>query len=84
MTLKDTETYDGLLAGPGRFDLAALAAELLAAESSEAALIEFWTLLGPNNTWQEAFETAFGMTIDEFYPLFERHRANGFPALDLD
>ena len=82
VTLKETETYDGLRAGPGRYDMAALAAELLAAESSEAALIEFWTLLGPGATWQEAFETAFGMTIDEFYPLFERHRANGFPTLD--
>ena len=83
VTLKETETYDGLLAGSGRFDLAALAAELLAAESSEAALIEFWTLLEPGATWQEAFETAFGMTVDEFYPLFERHWANGFPTLDL-
>ena len=83
VTLKETETYDGLRAGPGRYDMAALAAELLAAKSSEAALIEFWTLLEPGTTWQQAFETAFGMTIDEFYPLFERHRANGFPTLDL-
>ena len=84
VTLKETETYNGLRGGPGRYDMAALAAEFLAAESSEAALIEFWTLIGPGTTWQQAFETAFGMTIDEFYPLFERRRANGFPALDLN
>ncbi len=84
VTLKETETYDGLLAGNDRFDLAALAAELLAAESSEAALIKFWTLLEPGTTWQQVFETSFGMTIDEFYPLFEAHRANGFPTLGLN
>ena len=83
VTLKETETYDGLLAGSGRFDLGALAAELLAAESSEAALIEFWTLPEPGTTWQQAFETAFGMTIEDFYTLFEAHRANGFPTVTL-
>ena len=81
--LKETETYDGLKAGPGRSDMAAMASELLAAEAGEKALITYWTLLGPDTPWQEAFETAFGMMIDEFYQLFEEHRAGGFPELDL-
>lgn len=81
--LIDTETYDGLKAGPGRYQMAAMASELLAAEAGEEALLTFWTLMGPDTTWQEAFETAFGMKIDDFYPLFEKHRAAGFPELDL-
>ena len=81
--LKETETYDGLKAGPGRSDMAALASELLAAEAGEEALITYWTLLGPDTPWQEAFETAFGMRVDEFYPLFEEHRGAGFLELDL-
>ena len=81
--LKDTETYDGLRAGPGRYDMAAMATELLAAEVGEPVLISFWTLLGPDTPWQLAFETSFGMTIDEFYVLFEEHRRHGFPELDL-
>ena len=81
--LEDTETYDGLRAGPGRYDMAAMASELLAAKAGEEALITFWTLLGPDTSWQEAFETTFGMTVDEFYPLFEEHRSAGFPKLDL-
>ena len=81
--LEDTETYDGLRAGPGRYDMAAMASELLAAEEGEESLITFWTLLGPDTTWQEAFETAFGMTIDEFYRMFEEHRTAGFPKLEL-
>ena len=81
--LKETETYDGLKAGPGRTDMAAMASELLAAEAGEEALIEFWTLLRPGNPWEQAFESTFGMTVDEFYPLFEEHRDAGFPELDL-
>ena len=81
--LEETETYDGLKAGPGRYDMAAMASELLAAEAGEEALIEFWTLLRPGNPWEQAFESTFGMTIDEFYELFEEHRAAGFPVLDL-
>ena len=81
--LEETETYDGLRAGPGRYDMAAMASELLAAKVGEEALISFWTLLGPDTPWREAFEAAFGMTVEEFYPLFEEHRADGFPELDL-
>ena len=81
--LRETETYDGLRAGPGRYYMAAMASELLAAKAGEEALISFWGLLGPNRPWQEAFEAAFGMTVEEFYPLFEKHRADGFPELDL-
>ena len=81
--LEETETYDGLKAGPGRYDMAAMASELLAAKAGEETLISFWTLLGPDTPWREAFEAAFGMTVEEFYPLFEEHRADGFPELDL-
>ena len=81
--LEETETYDGLKAGPGRSDMAALASELLAARAGEEALISFWGLLGPDTPWREAFEAAFEMTVEEFYPFFEEHRADGFPELDL-
>ena len=77
------KTYNVLLDGPGRFALATMGAEFLAAKAGEEALMTFWTLLGPGTTWQEAFNTAFGMTIDDFYSLFEEHRAAGFPAPDL-
>ena len=81
--LEETETYDGLRAGPGRYDMAAMASELLAAKAGEEALISFWRLLGPDTPWREAFQAAFGMTVEEFYPLFEEHRDDGFPELGL-
>ena len=56
-----------------------LAVELLASRAGERAVLDYYMLPQPGTTWQEAFETAFGMTVDEFYELFEEHRAAGFP-----
>ena len=60
-----------------------LAAELLAHHAGDDALIQFYSLQHPETTWEEAFNAAFGMTVDEFYDLFETHRANGFPAVHV-
>jgi hypothetical protein len=60
-----------------------MAAELLAARAGQRALFDYYRLLQPGTTWQTAFETAFGMTVEEFYAVFEEHRAAGFPKLDL-
>ena len=57
------------------------AAELLASHSGEDALYRYHTLLQPGTTWQEAFEAAFGIIVEEFYDLFEDHRAAGFPEV---
>ena len=59
------------------------AAELLASLAGESALFRYHTLLQPGTTWQEAFHGAYGMTVDEFYELFEAHREAGFPKLEL-
>ena len=57
------------------------ASELLAAQAGKEAMTRYWTLLGVATSWQEAFQTAFGMTVEEFYDLFEEQRSAGFPAL---
>ena len=75
--LSEMEKRDGIRGVPYRFLL--LAPELLASRSGEDALIRFFSLGQPGTTWQEAFETAFGMAVEEFYVLFEEHRAAGFP-----
>ena len=56
-----------------------LAAELLASRTGQSSLIHYYSLLQPGTTWQEAFEQAFGVTAEEFYELFEAHRAADFP-----
>ena len=76
--LKDMETHEGGLKGQS-YDLPLLAAELLASYSGEDALLRFYMFQQPGTTWQVAFKVAFGITVDEFYKLFEEHRAAGFP-----
>ncbi len=81
--LSEIETYKTVLATQGSYQLGEMAVELLAASAGEEAVMAYWTLLNPETSWQEAFETTFGMTISEFYVLFEQHRAAGFPKVDL-
>ena len=51
------------------------------------AWMEPWDYAGrgenPPRNWSIAFERAYGMTLEEFYELFEAHRAAGFPEVDL-
>ncbi len=73
-----------------------LATELLASRVGVSKLAEYYMLLEawmmprgireadyPQPGWRLAFEAAFGMTIDEFYELFEEHRAAGFPEMEI-
>ena len=79
--LSEMETRDGNR--KVNVDYALIAVELLAKNSGESNLLDFYRLQNKNTTWQEAFEKAFGMTVTQFYDLFEEHRAAGFPELDV-
>ena len=81
--LEEMETKQGYLGVRHRSPFFLLAAELLAAHAGEDALLRFSMLQQPGTTWQGVFEPGFGMTVDEFYVLFEEHRAAGFPKLDV-
>ena len=56
-----------------------LAVELLAEQADPEAVIAYFAALQPGTNWQETFHAAFGITIEEFYQLFEERRAAGFP-----
>ena len=60
-----------------------MAAELLASRAGEGAILRYYALLTRGTDWRDAFESAFGLTVDDFYVLFEAHRAAGFPALEI-
>ncbi len=66
-----------------QYDYSLLAAELLASRTGEKSLFRFLEIQSTSGTWQEAFQTAFGMTVEEFYELFEEHRAAGFPEVEI-
>ena len=54
--------------------LSSVAAHWLADFAGEKALLEYFRLLPSAQTFYEAFEEAFGLTIEEFYKQFEAYR----------
>ena len=34
--------------------------------------MNYWKLLGKRSTWQQAFEEAFGISLDGFYAAFDK------------
>ena len=59
--------------------LAFLALEWLAERAGQAAIFTYYRLLPESETWEEAFEGAFGIAVDDFYEQFEAHRAEVAP-----
>ena len=81
--LSEMEKQEGYRGVSGAYNHFILAAELLAKNSGESNLLKYHALQDSKTMWQEAFEKAFGMTVTQFYDLFEEHRAAGFPELDV-
>ncbi len=61
--------------------LGLLAAERLAELAGDEAIFEYFRLLPSSASWRDAFEGAFGLTVDAFYEDFAVHRADIAPAL---
>ncbi len=74
--LRAMETWYGMAAaGPDRgYGLSLAAVALLADGTGPPSLAEFWRAVGSGITWQQAFEGAFGRSIDAFYAEFEALR----------
>ena len=43
--------------------------------AGERAIFEYYRLLPSSDSWKEAFQGAFGITIDDFYEEFAEYRA---------
>ena len=56
-----------------------LAGEWLVARAGETALLEYYRLVAESETWEEAFEAAFEIAVDDFYEAFEAYRAEVAP-----
>ena len=63
-------------------NLGYIAFEWLAAEVGEAAIIEYFALLPTSDTWEIAFQRAFGLTVDELYARMEAHRREVAPPFE--
>ena len=88
----ETEIGCSYECGPLAIELLASRVGLRAIPDFYHALRRTWLELGKTvaetlfsrdpEAWHEPFEEAFGMTVPEFYQLYEQHKAAGFPALD--
>ena len=76
--LRDLETRTGLLSEDGAFTLAHVAVDFAVSLRDLGALVDFWQAIGGGESWQTAFESSFGLSIDEFYQEFEAYRSRGF------
>ena len=82
--LSTMETQVGFeAAGRHPYSYSALAAELLASHAGVGSLWQYYANHQSRTPWQETFKNTFGMTIEEFYEMFEQHRAADFPKVDV-
>ena len=80
--LSSTSTWDGFNTNYWQsLALGFLALEILGERAGDAALFEYYRLLPDSESWTEAFEVAFGITVGDFYEEFEEYRAEVAPPL---
>ena len=77
--LSDIATPEGYREVNAAWQLALLGVDLLAELAGPEAVVAYLAALKSGTTWEQEFSNAFGMTVDEFYELFEERRAAGFP-----
>lgn len=77
-TENDIEAVDG-----DKYALAAVAAEYLMFLAGEKALWSFYLQLARSESWEGAFEEAFGFSVEDFYLAFEAHRALTSPPWSI-
>ena len=82
-SLRNMETQNGFQSPQNSTDHIFFAAELLASIAGQSSLYEFYDNLHPRTTWQRQFQKTFGLSINKFYDLFEKHEAQGFPKLEI-
>ena len=70
-------------AHPGRlnYHLGFLAADWLVDRAGEASLVEYYRQLPHRGSWEEAFEAAFGLAVEDFHDAFDAYRAGVAPPL---
>ena len=76
-----SDGFNGVRGDPGNHSL--LAVELLASHAGPDALMRYYEPLRLGTTWKMIFRAAFGMTVEEFYDLFDAHRMAGFPNVAI-
>ena len=62
------------------YSIAFAGAHFLVEKAGEDSVVEFWKLFQQRPTWQQAFDEAFGMGIEDFYNSFEEWLPDQLPS----
>ena len=62
------------------YAMAFAGADLLVGQAEEDSYAQYWQLLHDRPTWQQAFEEAFGLGIEDFYAAFEEWLPSRLPS----
>ena len=83
LPLNSMETRAGRDAAgrPETIALGFLATESLAERAGDEAILDYFRLLPASTGWREAFEGAFGVTVEDFHAAFEASRSERAPLL---
>ena len=83
LPLNSMETRAGRDAAgrPETIALGFLATESLADRAGDEAILDYFRLLPSSTGWREAFEGAFGVTVEDFHAAFEASPPRAGPAL---
>jgi PKD repeat protein len=77
VALQDTATQSAQSSvGYATYDLGFFATELLTKTNGMASLTAYWAKIGAGTPWRDAFQQAFGRTVDQFYTEFASYRAS--------
>ena len=67
--------------GPYAYALSFAASVFLAEQAGEDSYVKYWRLVGERPTWQQAFEEAFGVGVNDFYRAFDEWLPSQLPPL---
>jgi hypothetical protein len=72
------ETSQGFQQASNPYGLSCLASDYLTLTSGLGSLAAYYGAIGRGLPWQQAFQQAFGITIETFYADFAAYRSRGF------
>ena len=70
-TMADYRAFNCTFSGNYSYPLGQAATAFLVEQSVKDSYVNYWKLLGERSTWQQAFEEAFGIGVDDFYEDFD-------------
>ena len=77
-TFQQLETRSAYYSVRGGNALAWLAVDWLVQQAGSESYVQYLLQRPDYESWQETFEAAFGLTVEEFYAQFTEYRDNAF------